>query len=90
MDAFQLVKNTFEEIAAEDAAILEAQLNEYRNWIDTNATEIQKESYDKAVGYGWNLESANNEFIKLTLGQSTMKLYPDGRVRRTKPTRGEL
>ena len=90
MDAFQLVKNAFEEIAAEDAAILEAQLNEYRNWIDTNATDVQKESYDKAVSYGWNLETVNDAFIKLALGQSTMKLYPDGRVRRTKPTRGDV
>ena len=90
MDAFQLVKNAFEEIAAEDAAILEAQLNEYRNWIDQSATEIQKDSYQKAVNYGWSLESASDEFIKLINGQSTMKIFSNGRIRRTKPTRGEL
>ena len=65
MDAFQLVKNAFEEIAAEDAAILEAQLNEYRNWIDQSATEIQKDSYQKAVNYGWSLESASDELMFL-------------------------
>ena len=90
MDAFQLVKNAFEEIAAEDAAILEAQLNEYRNWIDKNATDVQKHACAKALNYGWNLESASDEFIKLINGQSTMKIFSNGRIRRTKPTRGEL
>ena len=90
MDAFQLVKNAFEEIAAEDAAILEAQRNEYRNWIDKNATDVQKQACSKALNYGWSLESASDEFIKLINGQSTMKIFSNGRIRRTKPTRGDV
>lgn len=90
MNAYEMVKNAFEEIAAQDAAIHEAQLNEYRNWIEQNATEIQMESYVKALKFGWNLDSANEEFIKLVLGQSTMKIFSNGRIRRTKPTRGDV
>lgn len=90
MNAYEMVKNVFEEIAAQDAAIHEAQLNEYRNWIEQNATEIQMESYVKALKFGWNLDSADEEFIKLVLGQSTMKIFSNGRIRRTKPTRGDV
>jgi hypothetical protein len=85
-----MVKDALNEIVAEDAAIFEAQLNEYRNWIEQNATEIQMESYVKALKFGWNLDSADEEFIKLVLGQSTMKIFSNGRIRRTKPTRGDV
>jgi len=90
MNPYEMVKNVFEEIAVQDAAIHEAQLNEYRNWIEQNATEIQMESYVKALKFGWNLDSADEEFIKLVLGQSTMKIFSNGRIRRTKPTRGDV
>jgi len=85
-----MVKNALNEIAAEDAAVLKAQLNDYRNWIEQNATEIQTESYVKALKFGWTLESADDEFIKLINGQSTMKIYSNGRIRRTKPTIGDV
>ena len=81
-----MVKNTLNEIVVEEAAVYEA----YRNWIDQSATEIQKESYDKALNFGWVLESVNDEFIKLLNDQSTMKIYSNGRIRRTKPTVGDV
>jgi hypothetical protein len=85
-----MVKNAFEEIAAEDVAIYKAQLNEYHNWIDKNATDAQRQACSKALNYGWSLESASDEFIKLINGQSTMKIFSNGRIRRTKPTRGDV
>ena len=85
-----MVKNTLNEIVVEEAAVYEAQLNDYRNWIDQNATEIQKESYDKALNFGWVLDSVNEEFIRLLNEQSTMKIYSNGRIRRTKPTVGDV
>jgi hypothetical protein len=85
-----MVKDALNEIVAEDAAVFEAQLNEYRSWIDQNATEIQMESYVKALKFGWTLESADSEFIKLVNDQSTMKIYSNGRIRRTKPTIGDV
>ena len=85
-----MVKNTLNEIVVEEAAVYEAQLNDYRNWIDQNATEVQMESYVKALKFGWTLESADEEFIRLLNDQSTMKIYSNGRIRRTKPTVGDV
>lgn len=85
-----MVKNTLNEIVVEEAAVYEAQLNDYRNWIDQNATEVQMESYVKALKFGWTLESADSEFIRLVNDQSTMKIYSNGRIRRTKPTVGDV
>lgn len=85
-----MVKNTLNEIVVEEAAVHEAQLNDYRNWIDQNATEVQMESYVKALKFGWTLESADSEFIRLVNDQSTMKIYSNGRIRRTKPTVGDV
>lgn len=90
LNAYEMVKNAFEEIAAEDVAIYKAQLNEYHNWIDKNATDAQRQACSKALNYGWSLESASDEFIKLINGQSTMKIFSNGRIRRTKPTRGDV
>lgn len=85
-----MVKDTLNEIVAEDAAIVKAQLAEYHNWIDANATDVQKQACSKALNYGWSLKSADEQFIKLVLGQSTMKIFSNGRIRRTKPTRGDV
>ena len=85
-----MVKNTLNEIVVEEAAVYEAQLNDYRNWIDQNATEVQMESYVKALKFGWVLDSVNEEFIRLLNDQSTMKIYSNGRIRRTKPTVGDV
>tara|TARA_R110002153_G_scaffold25148_2_gene79968 strand:- start:892 stop:1164 length:273 start_codon:yes stop_codon:yes gene_type:complete len=90
LNAFEMVKNTLNEIVVEEAAVYEAQLNDYRNWIDQNATEVQMESYAKALKFGWTLESADEEFIRLLNDQSTMKIYSNGRIRRTKPTVGDV
>jgi len=85
-----MVKDALNEIVAEDAAIVKAQLAEYRNWIDTNATDVQKQACSKALNYGWSLKSADEQFIELTNGQSNMKIFSNGRIRRTKPTRGDV
>ena len=90
MNAYEIVKDTLNEIVAEDAAIVKAQLAEYRNWIDENATDVQRQACAKALNYGWSLESASDEFIKLINDQSTMKTFSNGRIRRTKPTRGDV
>tara|TARA_Y100000385_G_C12981485_1_gene588616 strand:+ start:817 stop:1074 length:258 start_codon:yes stop_codon:yes gene_type:complete len=85
-----MVKDALNEIVAEDAAIVKAQLAEYRNWIDENATDVQRQACAKALNYGWSLKSADEQFIKLSNDQSTMKIFSNGRIRRTKPTRGDV
>jgi|TARA_R110000744_G_scaffold151322_3_gene264734 hypothetical protein len=80
MNSFQLVKNTLNDIATEDAVALEERLNAYRKLIKRYATDEQIESYDKALGFGWYLTFADNDSIELEkLGlKSTLVIYRDG------------
>ncbi len=55
MNAFQLVKDTLQQISREEAAAYEEQINGYRKLIKSNATEDQKDSYKKALSFGWYL-----------------------------------
>ena len=50
-----MVKDTLNDIVREEAAAYEEQIKSYRRTINTHATPWQKESYEKAIGFGWYL-----------------------------------
>lgn len=80
MNAFQLVKDTLQEISREEAAAYEEQINGYRRNIKQYATEDQKDAYKKAVAFGWHLSFADQDSIELEKldAKSTLVIYRDG------------
>ena len=55
MNSFQMVKDTLNDIVREEAAAYEEQIKGYRRTINVHATPWQKESYEKAIAFGWYL-----------------------------------